>query len=81
MIPMPPWICTALWPEKRAPRAIFDLAALTAALRASAGSSSFSVAISVMETACSVSMNMSTMRCCSTWNSLIARPNCLRWRA
>ena len=26
----------------------------------------------------STAMNMSTRRCCSTWNSAIARPNCLR---
>ncbi len=32
----------------------------------------------VIEIACSSAMNMSTMRCCSTWNEPIGAPNCLR---
>ena len=39
---------------------------------------SFSVAIYVMEIDCSTCMNMSTSRCCSTWNAPIGTPNCLR---
>ena len=33
---------------------------------------------SAIDALSSAAMNISTMRCCSTWNSPMARPNCLR---
>jgi len=55
------------------------LAAAMMRRRSSLSSPSAKVAARIaMLVACSSSVCMSTMRCCSTWNLPIGTPNCLR---
>ena len=78
VMPMPPCSCTACWPMNRAARPTVTFAADTARDRDIGSDSRLSTARYTADTACSSSMYISTIRCCSTWKLPIGVPNC--WR-